>query len=706
MFRLRFGHTGLLATLMFLLLLPDRGIALETVTIGQDGELDWQGNGAASVAIVEAEHRSPLDPNNLLVGNAPGDLIEFESADFSRSILLRRIAEGENVSDGTIERGGSINAPNVFDFSGTFKPLDLQHALEEIISIEKGGELLAFERKNFNALGRLVILNLGARFGVDRIRFYPRNSGAVDSTVQQSPSTPFQNDFLRAYELFINDGLSLTKENTQIWELLQAETDNKAPVVDIRIDPPRYIQSVRLRATSPIDFEIDELEVFGTGFLSTARYVSDIFDAGQPAVWGSLRWVEEILGDPKFSSLRIRTRTGADPTPFVFTRKLQGKRDAEEIPSSLADPSVEMELAEYRNLYGGHAQADNSGRYWEAGSVKDDLVNWSPFSTPYPASAANGPSIPITSPGPRRYFQFQVFFRSDDLEAARVLKSLSFELLTPPIADGIVGEVFPREVAVSQVIPFTFAVRATMETAGLRGFDTIEISTPAKVESIDAVEILDREGQLLTEWEFAGFEDASSAGDFQIVSVDDDRFAVRFPLVDQDDALVRIRFQTEVLTYSTNFTATVQLSTEPGAAQVVSSGDAASLGTDDDPNLSSTTVLSPSVLRQGRLLDKVDLVPAVFTPNGDGINDVTAVHYNLLSLSAGRPIEVGVYDLNGRLVRMVHNAPELSGRYEDKAWDGRDSQGQLVPPGLYIVRVAVDGDSQQEEQSQVVAVAY
>jgi len=289
---------------------------------------------------------------------------------------------------------------------------------------------------------------------------------------------------------------------------------------------------------------------------------------------------------------------------------------------------------------------------------------------------------------------------------ARVLKSLSFELLTPPIADGIVGEVFPREVAVSQVIPFTFAVRATMETAGLRGFDTIEISTPAKVESIDAVEILDREGQLLTEWEFAGFEDASSAGDFQIVSVDDDRFAVRFPLVDQDDALVRIRFQTEVLTYSTNFTATVQLSTEPGAAQVVSSGDAASLGTDDDPNLSSTTVLSPSVLRQGRLLDKVDLVPAVFTPNGDGINDVTAVHYNLLSLSAGRPIEVGVYDLNGRLVRMVHNAPELSGRYEDKAWDGRDSQGQLVPPGLYIVRVAVDGDSQQEEQSQVVAVAY
>ena len=204
--------------------------------------------------------------------------------------------------------------------------------------------MLAFERKNQNSLGILVLLNLGARFGVERIRIYPRN------TVVPSPSTPFQNDYLRAYELFTNDGLNLTSENTPIWRPLIAETDNQVAVIDVPLDPPRYVQHLRLRATSPVDFEIDEIEVFGKGFLSRAQYVSDIFDAGQPAVWGTLRWVEEVLGDPRFSSAQIRTRTGTDTSPFVYTRRLRGKQDAADIPFSLANPGEEMGLAEYRKF--------------------------------------------------------------------------------------------------------------------------------------------------------------------------------------------------------------------------------------------------------------------------------------------------------------------------------------------------------------------
>ena len=89
--------------------------------------------------------------------------------------------------------------------------------LKELLSAEPGGELLAFERKNQNSLGILVLLNLGARFGVERIPIYPRN------TVVASPSSPFQNDYLRSYELFTNDGVNLTSENTPIWEPLIAE---------------------------------------------------------------------------------------------------------------------------------------------------------------------------------------------------------------------------------------------------------------------------------------------------------------------------------------------------------------------------------------------------------------------------------------------------------------------------------------------------
>ena len=687
------------AGLVLVLWLPSGSLALDTVSIGEGGDLDWQGEGEAIVTTIDAEHRSPLDPNNLLVGNAPGDLVDFARSDFPRSILPLRIAEGENVAVGTIERGGNIDSPNVFDFSGTFKPLDLEMMLKELLSDDPGGELLAFERKNQNSLGILVLLNLGARFGVERIRIYPRN------TVVLSPSTPFQNDYLRAYELFTNDGLNLTSENTPIWRPLIAETDNQVAVIDVPLDPPRYVQHLRLRATSPVDFEIDEIEIFGKGFLSRAQYVSDIFDAGQPAVWGTLRWVEEVLGDPRFSSAQIRTRTGTDTSPFVYTRRLRGKQDAEDIPFSLANPGEEMGLAEYRKFPQKAGQTpitDAAGREWMAGAVTDDLINWSPFSTPYPADAANGPGRPIVSPSPRRYMQFEVVFNSSDLEAARVIKSLSFDLLTPPFADALIGEVFPREVQVSEEVAFTFAARATMGTDSLRGFDTIEIDTPARVSSIDAVQIIDGAGAVVAEHQ--NFDAASE--DFAIVEVTDDRFAVRFPVVTDDQTQVHVRFQTNVLTYSTNFTAAARLTTEPGAAQVIDPGNVAFLGAGDEDAFSGTTVLSPSVLAEGQLLGQVQVAPNPFTPNGDGINDEAIILYNLLVLSTPRPVEVALYDLSGRRVRVLFDGDEANGRYTDKVWDGRDDQGQAVPPGLYVARVFVSGDSGDAEQSRVVAVAY
>ena len=108
------------ASLVLVLWLPSGSLALDAVSIGESGDLDWQGEGEAVVITIDAEHRSPLNPNNLLVGNAPGDLVEFARDDFPHSILPLRIAEGENVAVGTIERGGDIKSPNVFDFSGTF----------------------------------------------------------------------------------------------------------------------------------------------------------------------------------------------------------------------------------------------------------------------------------------------------------------------------------------------------------------------------------------------------------------------------------------------------------------------------------------------------------------------------------------------------------------------------------------------------------
>ena len=254
----------------------------------------------------------------------------------------------------------------------------------------------------------------------------------------------------------------------------------------------------------------------------------------------------------------------------------------------------------------------------------------------------------------------------------------------------------------SEEVSFTFAVRTTMGTDDLRGFDTVVINTPARVSSIDAVQIIDGAGAVVAEHQNL---DAAS-GDFAIAEVTDDHFAVRFPVVTDDQTEVHIRFQTNVLTYSTNFTAAARLTTEPGAAQVIDPGNVAFLGTGDEDAFSGTTVLSPSVLAEGQLLDQVQVAPNPFTPNGDGINDESIIYYSLLSLSTPRPIEVALYDLSGRRVRILFAGEEANGRYTDKAWDGRDDQGQPVPPGLYVARVFVSGDSGDAEQSRVVGVAY
>jgi hypothetical protein len=683
-----------------ILLFCQSGSALDRVTIGENGTLTWQGSGSSLVESITPQYRSLLNLNELLVGNAPGNLIEFDSVEFPGSIHPLRIQDGENVANTALPRGGGVTSPNVFAFggfsSGFIDAFDLQLILEELITDDEGGESKAFERKNFNSLGVLTIIDLGGIFGVNRIRFYPRN------TVVPSPSTPFQNDYLRAFELFTNDG-SLTDGGNTIWEPLLVNTENDNPVVDVAMDPPRQVKAIRLRSTTTVNYEIDEFEVYGIGFLSTAQYLSPIYDAGQPAIWSVLRWQEEIISDPVFSNLQIRTRTGTDINPFVFTRLLHGQRNPAELPSSVLDPDQELELEEYKSL----PLDDDLGRTWNAGPVRDDLINWSPFSTPLPASAANDENgALITSPGPRRYFQFRVFFNGSNLDSGRILKGLSFDLLTPPLADAIIGEIFPRDVPVSQSTSFTYALRTVAESANLRGFDTVRISTLSQVESIDAIELRDADGQVVVECTFTEVDNACEENGFQIVSVSPSGFSIRMPLITEDDVVVVLRFKTGVLTYSTNFTASVQLSTDEGAQQAIVAGNATSLDQDDDADLSGTTVLSSSALDKTQLLDRVTISPNPFTPNGDGINDAMSLVYNLLSLSIARPVEIKVYDLSGRLLRVIHDGPEANGQYTDKTWDGRNDQGKMVPPGLYLLRLAVNGDAKNEEQSRVVGVAY
>ena len=293
----------------------------------------------------------------------------------------------QNLAAEVLDRGGSLRAPTVFDLTA----LQMQVIFEDMLAADPTGQ--AFERKEDDILGTQLILDLGARFGVNRLRFFPRN------TVFPSPGTPFQNDFLKNFEVEINDGLVLTSSGNPIWETYAVRNDNSDRITEVFIDPPRYIRFIRLRATSAIPFEIEKLQVFGEGFFPTARYISPIIDMGSPANWGLIRTLQQQVGAADLADMQLRTRSGHDPSPLAYTRKQVALQDAPEISLSVANPDEPLLRKEYLKLPERGRQGDD----WERGSVRDDLANWSPWTSPY-ALEELAAGTQILSPGPSRYF--------------------------------------------------------------------------------------------------------------------------------------------------------------------------------------------------------------------------------------------------------------------------------------------------------------
>ena len=663
--------------------------ARQVLLIGQDGQIAWTGRvtGAEDIATIQPEHRSFLDPNVTEIGYAPADLIEFKSADFPGSILPRRVGAEQNLAAEVLDRGGSLRAPTVFDLTA----LQMQVIFEDMLAADPTGQ--AFERKEDDILGTQLILDLGARFGVNRLRFFPRN------TVFPSPGTPFQNDFLKNFEVEINDGLVLTSSGNPIWETYIVRNDNSDRITEVPIDPPRYIRFIRLRATSAIPFEIEKLQVFGEGFFPTARYISPIIDMGSPANWGLIRTLQQQVGAADLADMQLRTRSGHDPSPLAYTRKQVALQDAPEISSSVDNPDEPLLRKEYLKLPERGRQGDD----WERGSVRDDLANWSPWTSPY-ALEELAAGTQILSPGPSRYFQFRVEFQSQHLEASHILQQIALEFSAPPLADALVGEIFPREVPAAADVPFVYAVRAEMESEYVQGFNSFEVFTPSRVGRVERIEIIDASGQQVLDHAFAVPDGVTTEGEVAITAIDDQRFAVSFPAINQHDAVLKIHFASRVLAFSTRFGGRALL-LEEDAFQGITPGNATLLAEGDVATESGTTVLSRAV-NEGSLIGNFALNSEVLTPNGDGVNDVLDVNFEVLAVIGKARIVIDLWDLGGRQVRRLFDAEGQNGVYEAVQWDGTDEQGQRVAPGIYLVRIEVEGDARSGRMVRPLGVAY
>jgi gliding motility-associated-like protein len=725
----------------------------EVTIIGGETGLSWRSGGGDLPASV-IRNSTTIEQTN-----APGGVIDFDPLGLPNWIVPQRADTTRNIAIGLNSplRGGSINSPNNISIRGSLPNL-----------IDNDGETALDQRassgtQSAQVLGLIIDLDLGARFGLNRFKFFPRNGDPDFPSV----NFPFQNEYLRGFEIFINDGTAESQfEGIPILQTVAVETQNDQSLVDLRI-PPQYVRFVRLKVLTAAGFEIAEFQVFGTGFVPEASYVSNIFDFGDLALLGNLRWVQDDIGDPNLSSVRVRTRTGNDPDPVEFNKVRPGERifrvggGAESgnragtstantvVPWKWADDVDDAELkslvenvldndeVDVREAVGifndlpiarqALITLDKSDyddlRNEDKGAIRDDVTNWSGWSPPYPAAGivdevelpVDGAGTPITSPGPRRYFQFSIDYFSEDFEAAAAVGGLAFDVISPPFAQELVAEISPRTAEVGENTRFLYAVLNKSEPGRQRGFDRFEIETPLRVEQVGPIRIQRPDGSVLA----ADFSGASltelplSANGISIEEIHEDRFIVSFPLIEENDTVLSIEFDSGVLRFGTTFAGRAFNSAlETTVGQSALAGNAADLKlagfADFDIQPLGTLLvenLSVAVPISKQLLANVGAEPPIFTPNGDGINDQVLIKYDVTNIARLSPVEVFIYDLSGRLVRQLVVDEVVSGRFA-RPWDGRSDSGQLVPPGNYIYSVLLKADTEEIKEVGVTRVAY
>ena len=167
-------------------------------------------------------------------------------------------------------------------------------------------------------------------------------------------------------------------------------------------------------------------------------------------------------------------------------------------------------------------------------------------------------------------------------------------------------------------------------------------------------------------------------------------------------ALMRLRFAAPV--FVNGATLEMAVRNTGGGANMAAPWQSVEAG--DATALIGSNALSINLPLDAKAVDEFRIAPNPFTPNGDGINDETEIHFSVFKLTAPRQAQVRVYTLAGRPI-WEHAQTLQSGRVS-MIWDGTDLNSRKVPPGLYICQVNLDTDreSRSATRTRVLSVAY
>ena len=572
---------------------------------------------------------------------------------------------GDNVALGIVDRGGSVlegnpNAAADLAFDG---------------SIRSNWNATVYSTVGDIAGWGLLKIDLGALLRIDAVRMVTRRAALAERV-------------LYGYQLRGSDG-AVAPDGSLIWETLS--TDDRLFNQDTRLfedrfdsRPLRFLEFRNLDTARRTKAHlgnrhqsvVTEMQIYSSGSVPEVVMQSDLIDMSAPRILQSISWDADL---PEGTSVQFRTRTGDNLREITHYYLLTGE---------------EVSKAEW----------DDKPTFFR-GPVETETVpgsGWSNFSQAYLE-----PGERVLSPSPRRYMIVEARLLSDNPDTAATLRSVSIATLRP-VASQLLAEITPqRDVPVGEIVDFDLYLRPSFITTTGGNFSRLRLTAPSRssiaLRGVDVGDEEDIAGAPSTSYTRVDslFTDAGGRA-LSVAGEGTDTLLIQMPtaLRASSPDLVRLSFSSIVFQSGSTFRLEVASAAQPDSWQEADGGDAVG---DELSFGSGLTVLTPL---GGSHLLLSDASSRVFSPNGDGINDEALFEFSVLRVNVDREVGVDIFDLGGRRLRTLRERRELANGLYRLNWDGRDEDGTLVPPGIYIVRYEVDADAGGTTPAGLISVAY
>jgi hypothetical protein len=674
------GRSTCLAVLSSLFLSKAAGAEITLWTLG-GSELEWSANDTANILIDFATLPGTIQPVYL----TPDRSIFSHYANWSSERVPRELG----YVDGERPRAWRGDTGNVTE--GFYGELLVD------------GDSTTYNTAT-SAYGVLewYTIDLAVPVPAHRFGFYTPSTGF------RADGGPLREDVVPAYEVSIApDGgaPSLSEGDAPIGAVIASVRENFAANVQIEF-PRQYVRYVRYKRQESLqdlqsgalgfDFTgvaeesfltgtaatgtVGDFELFGQGVPRQAIYKTKILDLGREVNFGRLFWQAtpmRMVGGKAVAAadaaawIQVEARSGRDVDPVIYH-----EFTAKGGETVVSRQRYELELKP--------PDAGQPGKPGLRASLAYDIENWTFWSLPILES---GQPIGLQNGS---FLQLKITLGSESFDDFIRLDSLWIEQ-SPLLVRRVVGEVarlddpLPErgftQVALGEMTELTYDIRAEFGQAQ-PGFDAVRILTDNRVQ--------------FRRLEMG--EDRTGVAPLRVVERDNSLEVILPQKVVQDRNLpIRIVFGAQVFLLASTFAGEVYDTASQDLPQPIEAGNS-----NDQVSTNSLRVLARAT---GSMVQDLVLSQPLITPNADGVNDALEIGYSLFHLPQSVSVTLKVYDLQGRLVARLDMGKQGAGPQRLR-WDGRNREGHILAPGLYLIEVVPQTEFSDSRQLRLVGIAY